>query len=85
MTAAVSTPRKRKPIEVNTEAELLTVDEVAILLRKTKKAVYTMIEREQVAGVVRIGSEIRVRRDDLRRSLGLVASPGPTASRPSKG
>lgn len=67
------------------EPELLTVDEAAVLLRKSVKAVYCMIEREQVPGVVRIGRKVRIRRDDLRRSLGLLPSPGPTASQPPKG
>lgn len=68
------------------DSELLTVDEVAAFLRKTKGAVYAMIERGQMPGLVRIGRRVRVRRGDLRRSLGLdSASPQATISPSSRG
>lgn len=51
--------------------ELLTVPEVALLLRTTQKGVRCMIERGKLAGVIRIGRRVLVRRDDLRHSLGL--------------
>ena len=35
---------------------LLTVDETADLLRTTKKAIYSMVERGQIPGVTRIGT-----------------------------
>lgn len=65
--------------------ELLTVEEVAVLLRKTKKAVYTMAERNQIAGTIKIGRLLRFRASELRASLGLIPSPSPTISRPRKG
>ena len=34
---------------------LLTVDDVADLLRTTRRAVYAMVERRQLPGIVRIG------------------------------
>lgn len=37
---------------------LLTVDEAAAILRKTRKAIYSMIERNQLPGVRRQGSRI---------------------------
>ncbi len=47
----------------------MTVAETAELLRTTPKAVYCMVEREQLAGVVRLGRRVLVRRDVLLRAL----------------
>ena len=44
---------------------LLTVDEAAVLLRTTRKAIYSLIERRQVPGVTRIGRRVLFRADDL--------------------
>jgi excisionase family DNA binding protein len=44
---------------------LLTPSEVAELLRTSRKAVYTMIERAQLPGVIRIGRRVLVREDAL--------------------
>jgi len=44
---------------------LLTPDEVAALLRTSKKAIYAMIERAQLPGVVRLGRRVLVREADL--------------------
>ena len=44
---------------------LLKVEEVAELLRTTKKAIYTMIDRAQLPGVVRVGRRVLVRRAAL--------------------
>ncbi len=52
---------------------LMTVAEAAALLRTTAKAIYTMIERGQLPGVVRLGRRVLVRRIDLRRHVGLDA------------
>ena len=48
----------RKPV-------LLTPNEVAELLRTSRKAIYTMIERAQLPGIVRIGRRVLVREDAL--------------------
>ena len=40
---------------------LATVDETAALLRTSRKAVYAMIERRQLPGVVRIGRRVLIR------------------------
>ncbi len=50
-------------------APLLTVDEVADLLRRSAKSIYAMIERAQLPGVTRLGRRVLVRRDDLLRWL----------------
>jgi excisionase family DNA binding protein len=55
----------RKGGVVNTVPELLTVDEVAALLRTSRKAVYAMIERRQLPGVRRIGRRVLVSRIEL--------------------
>jgi excisionase family DNA binding protein len=54
--------------------ELLEPDEVAAMLRTTVKAVYHLVERGRLPGVVRLGRRVLVRRDDLRRHLGLLPS-----------
>jgi excisionase family DNA binding protein len=60
------------------DALLLTTDEVAVLLRTTRKAVYAMAERAQIPGVTRIGRRLLIRRDDLLSWLDerRTASPG---------
>jgi excisionase family DNA binding protein len=59
---------------------LLTMDEVALVLRTSRKAVYAMTERTQLPGVLRIGRRLLVRRDDLLSWLDerRAASPGGT-------
>ena len=49
---------------------LLTVPETAALLRTTVKAVYAMVERRQLPGVVRLGRRVLVRSEVLLNSLG---------------
>jgi excisionase family DNA binding protein len=44
---------------------LLTVDETAALLRTSRKAVYALIERRQIPGVVRLGRRVLVRSESL--------------------
>jgi excisionase family DNA binding protein len=57
---------------------LLTMGEVAVLLRTSRKAAYAMAERGQLAGLIRIGRRLLVRRDDLVLWLDerRAASPG---------
>jgi hypothetical protein len=47
----------------------LTADEVASLLRTTRKAVYARAERGLLPGLIHDGRRILVRRDVLMRSL----------------
>jgi excisionase family DNA binding protein len=44
---------------------LLTVDEAAAFLRTTRRAIYAMIERRQLPGVIRIRRRVLLRADDL--------------------
>jgi excisionase family DNA binding protein len=44
---------------------LLTVSEVADLLRTTKAAIYAMVERVQLPGITRIGRRVLIREDAL--------------------
>jgi excisionase family DNA binding protein len=44
---------------------LMKTDEVADLLRTSRKAVYAIIERGQLPGVTRIGKRVLVRSDAL--------------------
>ena len=46
---------------------LLTADEVAELLRTSKKAIYAMAERAQLPGVTRIGRRLLFHRETLIR------------------
>ena len=56
-------------------AVLLTPIEVAGLLRTTKKAIYSMIERAQLPGVVRIGRRVLIREDALLDWLRQKSTP----------
>ena len=44
---------------------LLTVEEVAALLRTSRKAIYSRVERGLLPGVVRDGRRVLLHRDDL--------------------
>jgi excisionase family DNA binding protein len=59
-------------------AYLLTAEEVAALLRTTRKAIYARAERGLLPGVIRDGRRLLVRRDDLLSWLDerRAASPG---------
>ena len=54
---------------------LLPVSEVAALLRTSSKAVYAMVERGQLPGVVRLGRRVLVQRDDLLHWLRHKSAP----------
>ena len=60
--------RRRKPV-------LLTPTEVADLLRTSRKAIYTMVERAQLPGIVRIGRRVLVREDALLDWLRQKSTP----------
>jgi excisionase family DNA binding protein len=44
---------------------LLTVDDVAGLLRTTRHAIYAMVERDQLPRPLRVGRRLLLRRDEL--------------------
>ena len=56
---------------------LLTPDEVAALLRTSKKAIYAMVERGQLPGIIRIGRRLLVREENLLEWLRQKSTPSP--------
>jgi excisionase family DNA binding protein len=56
---------------------LLTVDDAADLLRTTRRGVYTMIERRQLPGVIRIRRRVLLRAEDLLNWLDQKRAPSP--------
>ncbi|HEY2850573.1 MAG TPA: helix-turn-helix domain-containing protein [Gemmatimonadaceae bacterium] len=52
--------RRQRPLPM-----LLTIDETADLLRTTRRAVYAMVERRQLPGVVRVRRRVLVRSQEL--------------------
>jgi excisionase family DNA binding protein len=54
---------------------LLTPQEVAVALRTSRKAIYAMIERDQLPGIVRIGRRVLVRQDALLDWLRQKSTP----------
>ena len=59
---------------------LLTVADVAAVLRTTRKAVYALVDRRRLPGMVRIGRRILIRRDDLLDWLDRSRAPSPEES-----
>ena len=57
--------------------ELLTVDEAATFLRTTRRAIYAMVERRQLPGVIRIRRRVLFRADDLLHWLDQKRAPSP--------
>ena len=60
---------------------LLTADETAQLLRKSRKAIYTMVDRGQIPGATKIGRNLLFRRDDVIRWLDESRASSPKESR----
>lgn len=56
---------------------LMTVREVADMLRTTPKAVYEMVARAQLPGVTRIGRRVLFRRELLLQWLDHNCAPSP--------
>lgn len=72
-------PRLARPSTTDRELEaipyMLTVADVADLLRTTPKAVYSMIDRGFLPGVTRVGRRLLIRRDDLLQWLNRNRAP----------
>jgi excisionase family DNA binding protein len=51
--------------DTGTDQRMLTADEVGNLLRTSRSAIYAMVERGHIPGIVRIGRRLLFRRDDL--------------------
>jgi len=60
---------------------LLTPTEVAVLLRTSRKAIYAMIERAQLPGIVRIGRRVLIRQDALLDFVDHNSAPSPQETR----
>jgi excisionase family DNA binding protein len=54
---------------------LLTVDDAANLLRTTRRAIYAMLERRQLPGVIRIRRRILIRSAELLEWLDQKRAP----------
>ncbi|WP_240488922.1 helix-turn-helix domain-containing protein [Labilithrix luteola] len=59
---------------------MLTVEDAATLLRTSRKAVYALIERGALPGVVRVGRRVLFRAVALRKHLGLTTVSNPVDS-----
>ena len=60
---------KRNNEEMRPVPVLITTDEMADLLRTSRTAIYAMVARAQLPGVVRIGRRVLFRREDVMRWL----------------
>ena len=56
---------------------LMTVDEAADLLRTTRRAIYAMVERRQLPGVVKLRRRVLIRTDELLHWLKQKCAPSP--------
>ena len=56
---------------------LLTADDAAELLRTTRRAIYAMVERGQLPGVVRVRRRVLLKSDALLHWLEQKSAPSP--------
>ncbi len=66
-----------RSIDAEEHPLLLTVDEAAAVLRTTRRAMYAMVERHQVPGVIRIRRRVLFRAADLLQWLDQKCAPSP--------
>jgi excisionase family DNA binding protein len=64
-----------RPDDVSTMPMLLTVDDAATLLRTTRRAIYAMLERRQLPGVIRIRRRVLIRSAELLEWLDQKRAP----------
>jgi excisionase family DNA binding protein len=76
-TARRSVVRRRFERSENGDAMplLLTVDDAADLLRTTRRAIYAMLERRQLPGVIRIRRRVLIRSAELLEWLDQKRAP----------
>jgi len=65
------------PATQEAPSPILTVDELAALLRLDRKTVYSMVKRGEIPGVRRFGRAVRIHRETVLRWLadGLGSTP----------
>lgn len=64
---------KAKAVTPVAEAEFLSIDEAAVLLRINRHTLYEAVKRGEVPGIVKIGRILRIRRSALLECGGDVA------------
>ena len=69
--------REGKHRQIRALPVLLTVDEAADLLRTTRRAIYAMVERRQLPGIVKLRRRVLLRADDLLHWLDQKCAPSP--------
>ena len=76
-TTGRSVMRRRFERSENGDARtlLLTVDDAADLLRTTRRAIYAMLERRQLPGVIRIRRRVLIRSSELLEWLDQKRAP----------
>ena len=87
MRSTLTTPTSRAHLTTDVRDEygtgrrglplFLNVDEAAELLRTTRRAIYAMIARRQLPGVVRLRRRVLFRTDDLLDWLDQKRAPSP--------
>ena len=75
--AELNADRAADPSTLESVRCFLTVDEAAELLRTTRRAVYAMVERRQLPGVVRLRRRVLFRSDVLLDWLDQKRAPSP--------
>ena len=91
MRSTLTTPTSRAHLSTDVRDEygtgrrglplFLNVDEAAELLRTTRRAIYAMIARGQLPGVIRVRRRALLRTDDLLHWLEQKCAPSPEESR----